>query len=101
MNASAESEVLARHEKGRKVRFVKRAPGAKRVQLVGDFNGWDVAARRMRRLPRDGDMFVAVVELPRGRYEFKYLVDGEWQCCDEAARCMNVHGTENSVVIVE
>lgn len=83
-----------------KVRFVVECPGAKHVSIAGDFNGWDPHARRMRRERRGSDVFVAVLDLPPGRYEYKYVADGEWKCCPTAPRVPNAFGTENSVIVV-
>ena len=68
-----------------RVHFVLRAPEAGSVSLVGDFNGWDPGAHR---LERAGDVWRAVVPLPRGRYEYQFVVDGELWLVDPAA-----HGT--------
>ena len=56
--------------------FELHAPGADRVELLGTFNNW-----------RTGDIvlvgpdatghWTATVELPEGRYEYVFLVDGE------------------------
>ncbi len=83
-----------------KVRFELKRSEAQQVFLAGEFNEWDPAARRMRRSARERDAFVAVLELAPGRYEFKYVVDGEWVCCPKAPTVPNDHGTENSVVEV-
>ena len=68
-----------------RVHFVLRAPEAKSVSLVGDFNGWDPGAHQLERV---GDVWRAVVPLPRGRYEYQFVVDGELWLVDPAA-----HGT--------
>ena len=81
-------------------RFEIEYPGATCVYLAGGFNGWDPSARRMKRVRKGEDVFVAVVDLPAGEHEFKYLVDGAWACCPEAPRVGNDCGTENSVVTV-
>jgi len=83
-----------------KVRFAGEFPGAQQVSVAGDFNGWDPTARRMRRGRKDGDRFVAVVDLEPGRHEFRYVVDGQWTCCPHSARVPNGMGTENSVAEV-
>jgi len=83
-----------------KVRFAVECPGAKKVFLAGDFNGWDPQARRMKRERRGSDVFVAVLDLPPARYEYKYVVDGEWVCCPVAPRVSNAFGTQNSVIVV-
>ncbi len=56
--------------------FMLDAPKARRVQLVGDFNGW---------VPDDGDMaagaraWTKVLPLNPGKYRYRYIVDGQWQ----------------------
>ena len=56
------------------VNFFCAAPGAERVCLVGDFNGWDSAATPMRRLP-DGS-WMASLELHHGHHRYLFVVDG-------------------------
>ena len=55
--------------------FFCDAPEAKSVRLVGDFNGWDLAATPMQRMP-DG-RWMASLELPHGYHQYLFLVDGE------------------------
>ena len=57
------------------VDFFCDAPGASRVCLVGDFNGWDAAATPMQRGP-DGRWAVSL-ELHHGHHQYVFLVDGE------------------------
>ena len=83
-----------------KVRFEVEWPGANKVHITGDFNQWQAEGRRMKRVRKDGDLFVARLPLAPGRYEFKYVVDGEWVCCPKAPRVRNEHGSENSVIEV-
>ena len=83
-----------------KVRFEAEFPDAKVIFLAGDFNDWDPTTRRMKRVKKGEDTFLAVVELEPGRYEFKYVVDGEWLCCPSAERSATEDGFENSVVVV-
>lgn len=58
------------------VRFVYHAPQARSVSIAGTFNGWNPETLPMIR-GQDG-VYYAVVELPRGRYEYMLVVDGEW-----------------------
>lgn len=75
------------------------APGAAKVFLVGSFNGWDPAARRMVKV-RDGS-FRAKLDLAPGEYQYKFVVDGEWlHDPTAAAHAANEHGTLNSVAHV-
>jgi len=74
--------------------------GAKRVSLVGDFNGWTDDAPPMRKL-KDG-RFTVTLELPPGTaYQFRYLLDGSrWENDWRADRYVpNPYGGDNSVVL--
>lgn len=83
-----------------------RAPEAGTVAVAGTFNGWDPSASPPTRLA-DGT-WAATLDLPPGRYEYKFLVDGRW-CCDPGCAdpvpgcpwCVpNPFGTMNRVVEV-
>ena len=51
------------------------APTAEAVRLVGDFNGWDLAATPMRRATRS--RWVASLALNPGSYSYLFVVDGK------------------------
>jgi 1,4-alpha-glucan branching enzyme len=72
---------------------------AKRVSLSGDFNGWSPDATPMKRY--DDGHWETTVELAPGRYEYKFVRDGEWMP-DLLARenVWNQHGSLNSVIEV-
>ena len=86
--------------------FSCHAPKAGIVYLAGTFNGWDPVATPLTRRA-DGTWAVAL-DLPPGRYEYKFVVDGRWCCdpgCDEPSegcpKCVpNSFGTMNRVVEV-
>ncbi len=82
-----------------KVTFVLPICDAKRVSLSGDFNGWSRDATPME-LHADGH-WEATVDLAPGRYEYKFVRDGEW-IPDLLAQenVLNQHGTLNSVIKV-
>ena len=83
----------------RKVRFSLRAPNAKEVSLVGDFNDWDAGANSMKP-DKDGLWKVSLI-FPSGRYEFKFLVDGKWrEGSKEEQTVPNCFGTLNNVLII-
>ena len=74
--------------------------------LAGSFNDWNQEATPMA---REGSRHWAVtLQLPPGRYEYKFVVDGEWYCepgCavteSQHAHCvMNEFGTMNLVLVV-
>ena len=83
------------------VRVVFELPSciwADRIFLVGDFNKWSATATPMRQ-NRDG-VWRATLDLPQGsRYEYRYLIDGQWKTdCHADDLATNSHGSENSVV---
>ena len=55
--------------------FFCRAPEARHVSLVINFNHWNPTAAPMRRMP-DG-RWMASLELPHGYHQYLFLVDGE------------------------
>lgn len=76
--------------------FLKGYPNAKVIVLAGTFNGWDEHTTLMQKTP---DGWELKADLPPGRYEYKYIVDGEWMH-DPASKenVKNEHGTLNSVL---
>ena len=78
------------------------ADSAKKVQVVGDFNGWGAHGNRMKRLKSGA--FTATIELDVNReYQFRYLINGtNWENDRDADRYVpTVYGdSENSVVVV-
>ncbi|MDY6971394.1 MAG: isoamylase early set domain-containing protein [Thermodesulfobacteriota bacterium] len=78
------------------------ADSAKRVQVVGDFNGWGTDGHRMKRLKSGA--FTTTIDLDLNReYQFRYLIDGtNWENDWDADRYVPTiyGGSENSVVVV-
>jgi len=75
------------------------ASGAKKVQLLGDFNNWDKSTEPMTALKSND--FTATLELEAGKeYQFRYLIDGSaWKNDTQAdALVANSFGEENGVV---
>jgi 1,4-alpha-glucan branching enzyme len=56
------------------VDFFCRAPRAKSVSRIGDFNDWQPAAHPMTRMPDGG--WVIRMELPHGHHQYQFLVAG-------------------------
>jgi hypothetical protein len=69
------------------------------VSLSGDFNGWSPNATPMKRC--DDGHWETTLELAPGRYEYKFVRDGDWMP-DLLARenVLNGYGTLNSVIEV-
>jgi 1,4-alpha-glucan branching enzyme len=74
---------------------------ADRISVTGDFNGWDRSATPLRQ-DRNG-VWQATLDLCAGaRYEFRYLIDGEWSTDFHADGCTNnPFGSQNSIVMAE
>jgi 1,4-alpha-glucan branching enzyme len=84
----------------KKVPFELSAPEAQEVYLAGDFNNWDSSANPMKKDKKR--TWKTALSLKPGRYEYRFLVDGNWEndpaCCD----CVpNEFGSQNCVRIVE
>ena len=72
-------------------------PQARRVSVCGEFNGWSPEANPME--PRGEGRWQAVVALRPGRYQYKFVIDGEWMPDPDAKQNVcNAFGTLNSVV---
>lgn len=86
--------------KKQQILFVCHAqPGTKRVCLVGTFNDWQADRKRMTKV-KDGS-FRARLSLAPGRYEYKFVVDGQWlPDADAVEQVTNPFGSANSVAIV-
>lgn len=84
-----------------RVQFQISAPGAQRVDLLGDFNRWTPGAIRLRG-PNASGLWTADVELPEGRYEYQFLVDGKVWVTDPnaATHRPDGFGHENAVLDV-
>jgi len=81
----------------KKVTFRLKAPEAEEVLLVGDFNRWSRTADPMK--PGPNGRWRTTLQLPPGRYEFKFLVDGVWREPAENEKAVrNRFGTLNNVV---
>jgi len=66
------------HADGGWVEFSFFRPGASRVHLAGDFNGWRSGELPMR--PDGRGYWRASLRLPAGDYRFRYCADEEWFC---------------------
>ena len=52
------------------------APDAQLVFVAGSFNGWQPSAMPLQK--QTGDRWVVELLLDPGRYEYRYVVDGQW-----------------------
>lgn len=83
------------------VTFAFRAPGAARVCLVGDFNGWDPNATPLRRAAT-GDVWTVDLPLPRGLHAYAFIVDGADWSVDPSAPLApeTTFGRRNALLVV-
>jgi 1,4-alpha-glucan branching enzyme len=82
------------------VTFALEGDKAKQVYLSGDFNDWSTTAVRMIR-HETGNRWERRLMLPPGRYEYKFIVDGEWTADPNSHHeVSNNLGSTNSVVEV-
>jgi len=81
----------------KRVTFQVRADPGSTVFVAGDFNKWDPAANPLTDPAGTGN-FSAVLPLPRGAHEYKFVINGTW-CVDPECTewVQNNLGTLNSV----
>jgi 1,4-alpha-glucan branching enzyme len=88
-----------KREPRQKVTFALLAPEAQQVSLLGDFSGWEQQPVSMKKL-KDG-RWQATLALAEGKYEYRYLVDGQWRDDPDCpTRAPNAFGSENCVRVV-
>src|ERR1051325_3118793 len=80
------------------IEFSLQAPQASSVVVAGSFNNWDT---HKTRLQRNGDAWKTSVPLAPGRYEYRFVVDGQWITDPNCKECVgNDYGSTNSVLVV-
>ncbi len=85
--------------KQKRIRFSFLAPDANEVYLAGDFNMWDDQSLRLKK--KNDGTWNASVKLSSGKYEYKYIVDGEWRLDPENKhQVTNPLGSINSLITV-
>ena len=97
---SAKTKPPTRSPAERRVAFSLSAPDARNVKLVGDFTGWEEAAREMTRQHNGSGK--ATIAVPPGQHEYRFIVDGPWADDPKCeVRKPNPFGGENCTRIVE
>jgi len=71
------------------------------VSIAGSFNDWNPDAKKLSDRKGNG-VFSAMMFLAPGRYEYKYVVNGQWcvdpECTDWVP---NSQGSLNSVITIQ
>ena len=62
---------------GGQVTFTDADPSAKAVALAGQFNNWNAATTPLHK--DDAGLWTVSVPLKPGRYQYKFVVDGDWR----------------------
>lgn len=81
------------------VRLELNRPQAREVFIAGSFNDWQLATTP---LTSAGDgRWVAELSLSPGRYEYRFIADGEWVDDPNAKEFVpNPHGGANALLVV-
>jgi len=58
------------------VKFTYEDPNAKQVYLAGDFNDWNQTSTPLEK--KSERLWEITLDLPAGKYEYKFIVDGAW-----------------------
>lgn len=84
----------------KQVRFSLEAAPGSQVSVAGTFNNWDPMANPMQDNPKSG-VYRTALRIPPGRYEYKFVVNGEWRTDPNCpAGVSNEFGDMNSVLTV-
>ncbi|XP_075514355.1 sucrose nonfermenting 4-like protein isoform X2 [Primulina tabacum] len=73
--------------------------GGREVFLSGSFNGW---SERIQLIPLEGSaaVFQRIIDLPPGCYQYKFVVDSEWQVDKHQICDVDEYGTVYNIVLV-
>lgn len=83
----------------KKVKFSVKVSQADKVMLAGDFNNWDSSSIPLSKNRQN--IWEKELKLKPGRYEYKFIVDGNWITDpNNSKKIQNSLGTENSVIEV-
>ncbi len=81
------------------VRFAARFPEARAVRVTGSFTDWAAEGEPLT-AKGDGE-WEAVLPVPPGRYEYRFIVDGDWLPDPQNAEAVpNDFGGVNSLLVV-
>lgn len=98
-----EPSSAGRHAGAHRVQFVLVAPAARKVAVVGDFNGWDATHAAYQARHRGGGVWSVTAPVPVGHHRYSFVVDDTiWVADPTAPRVVdNDFGLPNSALVVE
>ena len=71
------------------------------VYIAGSFNSWNQNTMKLSDPHGDGHFYTTLL-LPRGNYEYKFVINGVWQTGDESDQSVqNNFGSYNNFLEVE
>ncbi len=83
-----------------KITFKYFSSEAKEVCLAGTFNNWMDKDLFLKK-DRSGQWKISI-PLTSGRYEYRFIVDGNWTNAQDQTECVpNSHGSWNSVIQIQ
>jgi len=83
----------------RRITFSLTEDNAVQVALAGDFNNWNQTSHLMKKNKKG--IWEKTVLLDSGRYEYKFLVDGQWRSDPQNEQvCRNSFGSLNNVLMI-
>ncbi len=86
-------------ENCKRITFKLRAPDAQCVSLAGDFNSWNPEMHPLKK--SSAGLWKKMVSLSPGRYEYRFMVDGEWHNDPDCTTCSpNPFGSNNCVLVL-
>jgi len=69
--------------------------GGKEVFITGSFCEWD---KRLKMRKNKNNIFDIELLLPKGKYEFKFIVDNIWRCSSNYPQIMDDRGNNNNFI---
>ena len=83
---------------GKRVQFRLSAEPGSQVFIAGTFNNWNPTANPLKDNPDSGH-FKAVLRVPPGTHEYKFVVNGVWIMDPKSTGWVqNAYGSLNSVL---
>lgn len=91
---------LSKKQNHKKATFKFMAPEAQSVLLAGDFNAWNPDANPLKRT--SNGLWKINLDLSPGRYEYRFLVDGQWHNDPDCKSYVpNPFGGDNCVITLK
>lgn len=99
MSKKTKAKPTARFSGSQPIRLELIRPQAREVFVAGSFNDWQPTAMPLTSV--GDDKWVVELSLPPGRYEYRFVADGEWVDDPNAKEVVpNPHGGANALLVV-